>query len=319
MWSDQPDVSQERLSDVDRALVHALRTDPRAPWARIAQVLGVDAATVARRWSALTDARGAWFTVTCAPPAETRAVAMVLVPGPADDVELETWASAPETVAVDRTSAGTLLLLTDTTPHALTVSAAALVPRRHVVEHVLDAHLEDRRHLGALTPDQVAALTPEAGEPGDRSSRAPRPETVREIAALLREDARMSLGAIAARLDVSDATARRLVERVLGLGLVQLGCDVAADALGLHREVVLRLATLDPPLAHTVSNHPAVWRVVRSVGPAAATVHVRLGTLADLPEVEARWAGAHVLDRWSVVAPVLRHGRRLAPDGRPLG
>ncbi|WP_128219389.1 hypothetical protein [Nocardioides yefusunii] len=54
-------------------------------------------------------------------------------------------------------------------------------------------------------------------------------------------------------------------------------------------------------------------RVVRSVGPAAATVHVRLESLAHLPDVESAWPGARVVDRWTVTAPLKRDGRRLAP------
>lgn len=43
------------LSDLDRQIVGALMTTPRAPWSRIAQVLGVPERTVARRGAELLD------------------------------------------------------------------------------------------------------------------------------------------------------------------------------------------------------------------------------------------------------------------------
>ncbi|WP_128219388.1 AsnC family protein [Nocardioides yefusunii] len=249
MWSDQPSGADERLSDVDRALVHALQVDPRAPWARIAQVLGIDAATVARRWGALVESRNAWLTVACDVPVESRALALVLVPGVPSDAEIEVWCSDASTLTADRTSRGVLLLVHDRTLDALAGRVAALVGTGHTLEFVVDTHLEHERPLDVLGPAQVRALTPPPFDPTDRG-RPPRDDTVHDTVLLLTEDVRMSLGAIAQRLDVSDATARRLVERLLGLGLVRLGCDVAAPVLGQRREVVLAWppsTTLLPP------------------------------------------------------------------------
>ncbi|MET9384106.1 AsnC family protein [Streptomyces sp. NPDC002928] len=55
-----------KLDDLDRALIHALHVDGRAPFSRIACVLGVSAQTVARRYARL------------------RAQASLRVAGPAD-------------------------------------------------------------------------------------------------------------------------------------------------------------------------------------------------------------------------------------------
>lgn len=46
------------LDDLDRALIHALHLDGRAPFSRIAGVLGVSAQTVARRYLRLRTEAG---------------------------------------------------------------------------------------------------------------------------------------------------------------------------------------------------------------------------------------------------------------------
>jgi DNA-binding Lrp family transcriptional regulator len=47
------------LDDLDRALIHALHIDGRAPFSRIAAVLGVSAQTVARRYRRVSGERPA--------------------------------------------------------------------------------------------------------------------------------------------------------------------------------------------------------------------------------------------------------------------
>ena len=42
------------IDELDLALVDALRVDPRAPWSKLAGPLGVDQATLSRRWARLS-------------------------------------------------------------------------------------------------------------------------------------------------------------------------------------------------------------------------------------------------------------------------
>src|SRR5262245_37291557 len=53
------------LSELDLALVNALQIQPRASWTTLGEVLGVDPATVARRWARLEASGTAW--ITCLP------------------------------------------------------------------------------------------------------------------------------------------------------------------------------------------------------------------------------------------------------------
>ncbi|MFC7564574.1 AsnC family transcriptional regulator [Actinomadura namibiensis] len=59
------------MDELDLALVNALQLDPRAPWSRLSGPLGVDAATLSRRWSRLTESGAAWVTCVAGPPSST--------------------------------------------------------------------------------------------------------------------------------------------------------------------------------------------------------------------------------------------------------
>src|SRR4051794_18682255 len=50
------------LDVLDRLLVTALQTSPRANWQQIGQLLDISASTAARRWDRLTESGLAWFS-----------------------------------------------------------------------------------------------------------------------------------------------------------------------------------------------------------------------------------------------------------------
>ena len=325
MGEDQVCTKDDRLQPIDHALLHALQVDPRAPWARIAQVLGVDAATVARRWAALAEAGVAWFTVRPAsePDVEAGEVALVRVLGPVAPEDEVAWCAEPWVLSVERTSVGLVLLVVGQRGlAALDADIRASFSRPGLEVRVEYASAVPRGdscwRVGALTEQQARLLEPAPTVP--ERIRPAREEVVDEVTALLREDARMSLGAVASRLGVSDATARRTLERLLALGLVRLGCDVAMPRLGLGYAVVLRLD--GPARAHLdekVLDHPRVHRVVSTVGPVRAAVGVRVRSLAEVEELEEQWPGVRVVDRWTVTGTLKRNGHLLGPDGRSVG
>ena len=74
-----------------------------------------------------------------------------------------------------------------------------------------------------------------AGPIGAEAPSAPKPALVAELAAELAQDPRMSAAKLGTKLGVSEATARRAVERASLSGRLGLGCDLAAPAAGLRR------------------------------------------------------------------------------------
>ena len=323
MLSDWHDPREDRLREVDLALVHALQVNARAPWARIAQVIGVDPATAARRWAAISEAGTAWFSVWPTPErhASRADAASVLVAGAWSEADLDLWCHTPWVLTIERTSAGLQALVVG---HgglaALETRILDLFTRPGLtvrVEYAAAVLREDSTwRLPVLSQAQTKSLVddPVTGV------RPPRDEVAEEISRLLGEDARMSLGTIASRLGVADATARRSVERVLGHGLVRVGCDVAMPAVGLGRGVVVRACSREDfdlaPLLRT----PQVHRVVHLVGPARWTVSCRVGSLADVDHLERSWGpGFEVVDRWTVTGALKRNGHLLDESGRSTG
>lgn len=119
------------LSELDLALVNALQINPRAPWSELAKPLGVDAATVARRWERLRAAGHAW--VTAYPRDEAGMASIIEVDcAPGQDTAVAAALSAdPQAVTVEHTSGGRDLLVT-----VLATDFAAL--SRYVVDRLGD-------------------------------------------------------------------------------------------------------------------------------------------------------------------------------------
>ena len=54
--------STVEVDELDLCVVNCLQVDPRASWATVGQVLGIDPVTASRRWQRLSDAGIAWVT-----------------------------------------------------------------------------------------------------------------------------------------------------------------------------------------------------------------------------------------------------------------
>lgn len=324
------------LGELDLALVHALQVDARAPWARIGATIGVDASTAARRWAALVEARSAWFTVwpSTALHAARSDAALVRLPGRPSSAEIERWCAAPWTLSVESTSAGLLVVavghggLGELDAKVNAVVHAGPPDATAVVEYAAAAPLVDSQwELRVLSEAQVRRLA--------RPRRVGALRRVEEAMALrvtelLGRDARMPYAALAAELDVSEATAGRWVERLVGNGWVRVGVDVAMPAVGLGRGVVLRADTVyagaaspDPvidPVGWSGGFPPEVHRVLHVVGPAPLVLSCRMPSLTGWPSVEAALdPRIRVVDRWTVLEVHKRNGHLLGRDGRSTG
>ncbi len=318
------------LDELDLAIAHALQLDARAPWTRIAAAVGADSATVTRRWDAMQAERLAWLTVW--PKAEQWArstdLAMVLLDAHAD---VDAVCALPYTLAVDETSAGIVTLIASSAGlsglgermRELSLDGArterlpvAGSPRMHVVSAVLAEDSTWRTR--ALDAKGQRIMT----EPGGATRAAPpKAEVIAELLEALREDPRMTAARLALRLGVSEATARRVVERAATAGRLGLGCDLAAPAAGLRRGAMLwaRSSQLHR-IGANAARLPQSYRVFEVVGPAPLCISVRATTLTALPEIEhALGDGVEVVDRWTVLGARKRNGHLLDEQGRSAG
>lgn len=88
---EQPELDAlDALDELDRGVVHALQVHPRASWALVGEVLGVDPVTAARRWRRLEKAGLAWVTayprLSDARIVVTGVIEVDTEPGAAEDV-----------------------------------------------------------------------------------------------------------------------------------------------------------------------------------------------------------------------------------------
>jgi DNA-binding Lrp family transcriptional regulator len=259
------------FDDLDRALLHALQVDGRAPFRRIGEVLGVSDQTVARRYARLRSVQAVriigfsdpgvvgddqWMIrARCAPDAAPE-IADALARRPDTSwISLNSGGTeiACSLRASDTVAAGEMLLSRlPRTPRVLDVSA-------HQVLHVFygGAH-EPFTKQGPLDDDQVARLVEHLPEPAP----APRLDDVdRRILRLLRSDGRTAVEDLARECGASSSTVRRRLHDLRASGLLYLDVDVSPDAHDLRLRTMLYLSVLPADLdaaGRALAAHPEV-------------------------------------------------------------
>lgn len=340
-----PDVSLGtpfRLPETDLAIVHALQVEARAPWARVAAAIEVDAGTVVRRWEQLNQHGMAWLTVWPTPErwaGVTDAAVVRVTPAPADhDSVVRALCALPWVVNLDETAQGLAALAVGGPGLALLGakirSEISLLPGVQRVEnwYLSSVLREDGGWRLRVLSERQQRILSDSRAP--ESTGVPRPvpaEQAERVLRLLREDVRMPIGRIAEELGLSPTTAGRLIDRLTRSAHLRFGCDVALPAAGLGRGAMLFLETDDPfTVARAAARHPAVHRAFTLASRASVAVSCRFHSLTVLPEIEQqifdaaaadspRMRFVRVEDRWPVVTSYKRNGRLLNQEGRSSG
>lgn len=230
------------LDDLDRALIHALHLDGRAPFSRIADVLGVSAQTVARRYRrlrteaslrvvGLTDPHQAghtqWLVRLTVSARSAREIAQALVRR-RDTSWVKLASGGTEIVAVvhaptDGEGANSLLL------HDIPRTVGIISMSAHCLLHTyLGGPANWRRSADALDAEQQRVLREGRQAAGGTVVRRPG-EADAELLAALQRDGRAALGDLARAAGWSPATVtRRLAELRCGGGLF-FDVDVGAS------------------------------------------------------------------------------------------
>ncbi|WP_067475220.1 Lrp/AsnC family transcriptional regulator [Actinomadura hibisca] len=244
-----------RLEQVDLQLLHALHLDGRAPFSRIAEVLGVSDRTAARRFArlratgtarvtAVLDSRGTghaeWLVRLRVRPAGAAALARTLARRP-DTAWVTVLSSGTEIVCILRVPAG----------HAAPLAALARHP------HILDVqaygllrHLMDGRWFGrtsALDGEQVAALRP---PPGDAAP-VVLTDLDRRLLPALAADGRAAYPRLAGHVGWSESAVRRRLEELRRSGTLRFDVEIDPAALGFPTQCLLWLTVAPARLAAT--------------------------------------------------------------------
>jgi DNA-binding Lrp family transcriptional regulator len=267
------------LDTIDRALIQALNVDGRAPFSRIAEVLGVSDQTIARRYRQLRATNAArvvglafpwrigetrWYVrVRCAPDVAV-SVASALAHRP-DTYWVRMLSGGTEIDCVVQGRAqhepGTLLLQKlPRTPRVLDVSA-------HSVLHVyLGGAVEHLGLLNELTPAQVDALRPVVS-PSDEVFTLD--EADHRMLTELEHDGRVGFAELAKATGWSESTAKRRLDFLREAGALYFDVDMDVEALGFHVEARLWMSVPTSRLAEVgeaMRTHPEVTFVAATTG-----------------------------------------------------
>lgn len=331
-----------RMDELDLDLVSALQITPRAPWSLVGEVLGVDAATAARRWERLAEAGAVWLTCFPGPRyLETLCMAFIEVncaPGQALDVgeRVSRFAGVitTEHVTGDRdlyltVMNGDLGEFTD-----FLLSELQGLPGVHTTRAQVAAELYSQGgdwKLGGLDPaqrDRLSRSQPRVQQVPITSLR----EVDWRLARCLADSPRAAYTELAAEVGVSVSTARRRVEILLGSGIVSIRCEVSRVLAGVPTSATVwaSVAPIElPEVTELIAALPET-RLCTGItgGPSNLLFSVWLRKPADLQLIET-WLGQRfphlsIVDRAlglrhvKRVGRLLRHGD-LAGESVPLG
>lgn len=276
------------MEALDGHILHALQLSPRAPFRRIAEVVGAGEQTVARRYRALRRdgvlrAVGVvnprvygecqWIVRVRAKPDDLLRLAEALVRR-ADVTHANVLSGGTELVCVvraplDDTEAGLL--------HRLPRTSTVLDMRVDLVINVFGApmHAHWTGHGHALDGHQVAALQPAHCAHPDRPV-GPTPEDQPLLDALA-EDGRISDSALAGLTGWSPARVKRRMVALQGSGTLSFDLDVLPERLGFMLHAIIWISVVPQHLtsvAEQIVRHDEVASVATVSGPANLMVVV---------------------------------------------
>jgi DNA-binding Lrp family transcriptional regulator len=308
------------IDDVDRGLIHALHVDARAPFSKIAGVLGVSEHTVARRYRRLRSA-GALRVVGAFVGTQLGHVAWTIrlrcTPDAANPIA-QSLAQRPDTFWVHLLSGGTEISCVTQTragkQDSLLLQKLARSNRvTSVTAHCMlqgFARPSGWAGLSFLADDQVAALRdeqPPLDEPIELS------EEDHALLEALSVDGRAGQAELATATGWSESTVSRRMDRLQRTGVLSYEVDMGPEALGYHAEARLWMSVRPSALvtvAEELAAHHEVSFAAVTTGPTNLVVAVICRDFADLYRYLTERIGA--LDDVTHVetAPVVRTVKR---------
>jgi DNA-binding Lrp family transcriptional regulator len=312
----------DMFDDLDRLIVQALHVDGRAPWSRIAAVLGVSDQTVARRYArmraagackvmGLVDSYGGgevpWLVrLRCSPNASTP-LAEALARRD-DTAWIRLTSGGTEIVCQAKTRAGNSALLQQLprTPRVEQISAHCLLYR------YIGGATSPISKLGGLSAGQVDALGPvtaESGSAGIADRDTP-------LLAALARDGRAELRQIAAEAGMPVRTVSARINELRSSGALYFDIDYDPRLFPMFAAQTLLWLSVKPAALHTagrmLSEDPQIAFAAAITGP--TNLHATVScpdmpaTYRYLTERVASLPGIHSIE----TAPIMRQIKRAA-------
>ncbi len=314
-----------KLDEFDRKLLQAMQLDGRAPFSRIAAVLGVSDQTVARRFQRLhssgnlrvvgvTDenrlGRSVWAVRLHCTPDAAKPLAEALARRPdtsyvaliSGDAEVS-WAMRPRS----KQERDELLDRLQRTPRVIAVSS-------HCLLHVFySGPLGGLDKINALSPEQEAALRPPAAEPAGAPVAID--DADEALLSALRRDGRAALAELEAASGLSEDAVRRRLAHLRAEGVLHFNVQYTPELLGQDVTAMLWL-NVSPAALPAVGRAMAEHREVNF----AAAVTGQANIFAVLVCRDTRQLYTYLSEkiraldgvRSAETALVLRHYKQLA-------
>ncbi|GAA1677260.1 Lrp/AsnC family transcriptional regulator [Fodinicola feengrottensis] len=268
------------LDDLDRALIHALHVDGRAPFSRIAAITGVSTQTVTRRYARLrTDAglrviglvdpgragRAQWLVRLTAGPNTAQDLAYALARR-TDTSWVKLTSGGTEIVSIVHTRTGEAgdLLLRDI-PRTASITA---VSAHYVLHTYLGGPSAWRGRANTLTDEQQAELA-HRNPTERRLPEAAVTDGDADLLTALQRDGRTSQAELAAATGWSAATVARRIADLRASGAIFFDVNVHDAQLGASTQALLWMAVTPAHLdevAHTLAGHDELAFVAATTG-----------------------------------------------------
>lgn len=314
------------LDEIDRAVIHALQIDGRAPYSRIGEVLEVSTQTVARRYNRLRAeaglrvaglpdpqqaGRSQWFVRLTATPQAAQDLAGALARRP-DTSWIKLASGGTEIMAIVHTtpSDGNALLLHDIPRTAGITSVSA----QHLLHLYVGGPTAWRGRAKSLTPEQEMTLRRATSALSGQAR--PLDAGDAKLLTALGEDGRATLADLAVRTGWSAATVARRLDELQHTGALFFDVDVDPAALGATTSAMLWLSV--PPahldaVARALAEHDELAFVAATTGRTNLVTQVLCPNPAALHTYLTERLGAidHITALETV--PILRTVKAAAP------
>ncbi|MEU7577024.1 AsnC family transcriptional regulator [Streptomyces sp. NPDC041068] len=321
----------EVFDELDLKLLHALEVDGRAPFSRIASVLGVSDQTVARRYRRMCAEAGLRIVGVRDPERLGRDQWMLRLRCAPDGAEAIAAALArrPDTAWVHLTSAGTevvCMTLPRNPGDYDDLLFGKLLRTRQIIE--ITAHQLLHRFYGGrtgwigkqrlLTDDQVAALRPAAPRAAPGPARTT-PDDEPLIAAL-KSDGRVTYPELQRLTGRSESSVKRRIVALRDSGALYIDTEYDTASFGFSTAAMLWV-TVDPgaldAVGRAMAEHPEIAHVSAITGPANMMASVVARDTGELYAYLSDKLGSLDGVRHVESAPYLRRFKQLTYP-RPL-
>jgi DNA-binding Lrp family transcriptional regulator len=323
---------QETYDELDVAIVDAVRSAPRASWRDLAPVLGVDAATVSRRWSRMRSTGDAWVTAHPAGSATPSCALVEIDCTPGCSAEVADVLAADVEAATVKLTSGTRDILVLAQAPDLDALAAYLLDR---VGHVpgirgVRSHVATRSTLeasrwreGALDLEQRRLLQARAKNRLEQGTGLTAAD--HRIIRALNVDGRMSFERLAEHAGLGPVAVRRRLTRLEEAGLVTFRCDTSRRLSG-QAVAVVYFGSIDVRDLDEVEGRIRALPGIRAASLVAGSYNVIidawLRSTAEAHDLERKMRhvlpGLRVQDRSVVLRTIKLLGRILDTEGRSL-